>query len=97
MRQFLYFFTHRKFSLVRLFTEIFLPQGYPASVTQDYLTYQVWDTIQALCSSVTGVLSTRAILRGVGVGNEAATVSGAVLQVIIIFIYIFIYINYQLY
>ena len=33
----------------------------------------MWDTAQALCSSVLGVLATRAVLKGVGVGNEAAT------------------------
>lgn len=24
----------------------FLPQGYPASVSSDYLSYQLWDTLQ---------------------------------------------------
>ena len=26
--------------------EVFLPQGYPSSVSDDYLEYQIWDTIQ---------------------------------------------------
>ena len=26
--------------------EAFLPQGYPDSVSEDYLLYQIWDTIQ---------------------------------------------------
>ena len=26
--------------------EAFLPQGYPESVSDDYLAYQIWDTIQ---------------------------------------------------
>ena len=26
--------------------EVFLPQGYPSSVSDDYLTYQLWDTLQ---------------------------------------------------
>jgi hypothetical protein len=30
----------------RLFYEIFLPQGYPDSVSPDYLNYQLWDTLQ---------------------------------------------------
>lgn len=38
-----------------LFTKIFLPQGYPDSVSKDYLNYQVWDTAQAFCSTVTGM------------------------------------------
>ena len=45
------------------FASVFLPVGYPDSVSKDYLIYQVWDTLQALCSSVTGLLSTQAILQ----------------------------------
>ena len=26
--------------------EAFLPQGYPGSVSDDYLAYQIWDTVQ---------------------------------------------------
>lgn len=25
---------------------VFLPQGYPESVSEDYLQYQFWDTLQ---------------------------------------------------
>lgn len=39
----------------------------------DYLPYQVWDTLQAFCSSITGTLATLAILKGVGVGDSSAT------------------------
>lgn len=61
----------------------FLPEGYPQSVSDDYLEYQFWDSIQALCSSVTGLLSTRAILQGVGVGEATATPTAAVFQVLL--------------
>lgn len=27
-------------------SEVFLPQGYPSSVSADYLEYQIWDTVQ---------------------------------------------------
>jgi hypothetical protein len=27
-------------------SSVFLPQGYPSSVSDDYLEYQIWDTIQ---------------------------------------------------
>ena len=37
-----------------LLAEIFLPQGYPHSVSDDYLKYQMWDTLQAFCSSLAG-------------------------------------------
>ncbi len=29
-----------------LFQDAFLPQGYPNSVSKDYLKYQTWDTLQ---------------------------------------------------
>uniref|UniRef100_A0A8C6Y038 RUS family member 1 n=1 Tax=Naja naja TaxID=35670 RepID=A0A8C6Y038_NAJNA len=56
---------------------IFLPQGYPESVSTDYLAYQFWDTIQAFASSITGTLATQAVLKGVGVGDETSTVAAA--------------------
>lgn len=37
-----------------LFKRIFLPHGYPDSVSSDYITYQIWDTAQAFCSTITG-------------------------------------------
>ncbi|XP_026318268.1 RUS1 family protein C16orf58 homolog [Hyposmocoma kahamanoa] len=52
---------------------IFLPQGYPDSVSRDYITYQLWDTAQAFCSTITGTLATQEVLRGVGVGDTAIT------------------------
>ncbi|CAB0001192.1 unnamed protein product [Nesidiocoris tenuis] len=58
---------------------IFLPEGYPESVSQDYTEYQMWDTLQACASTITGTLSTKVILESVGVGkNEASAVSAAV-------------------
>ncbi len=44
--------------------DIFLPNGYPDSVSQDYWNYQFWDTLQAGCSKITGLLSTRVFLYG---------------------------------
>eukprot|EP01116_Phalansterium_solitarium_P023397 TRINITY_DN816_c0_g2_i2.p1 TRINITY_DN816_c0_g2~~TRINITY_DN816_c0_g2_i2.p1 ORF type:complete len:498 (+),score=99.17 TRINITY_DN816_c0_g2_i2:1093-2586(+) len=58
----------------------FLPEGYPHSVSEDYLEYQVWDSLQAMCSSVTGVLSTQALLIGFGVGNSGASAATATVQ-----------------
>nr|AAW24525.1 SJCHGC08554 protein [Schistosoma japonicum] len=55
----------------------FLPVGYPSSVSDDYLEYQIWDTIQAFASSITGALASQAVLIGVGVGNSSATILGA--------------------
>ncbi|XP_046893676.1 RUS1 family protein C16orf58 homolog [Hypomesus transpacificus] len=64
-------------SLTGVFKSVFLPQGYPDSVSQDYLQYQFWDTLQAFASSLSGTLATQASLRGVGVGNQEATVAAA--------------------
>lgn len=59
--------------LYRMLCQVFLPHGYPDSVSADYTSYQIWDTVQAFCSTISGTLTTHAILRGVGVGSEAAT------------------------
>lgn len=64
-------------AIVRVFKSVFLPQGYPDSVSSDYLHYQFWDTVQAFSSSLSGTLATQATLRGVGVGNQDATVAAA--------------------
>ncbi|XP_029912758.1 RUS family member 1 [Myripristis murdjan] len=64
-------------SVISVFKSVFLPQGYPDSVSGDYLNYQLWDTVQAFCSSLSGTLATQASLRGVGVGNQEATVAAA--------------------
>ncbi|XP_029945525.1 RUS family member 1 isoform X3 [Salarias fasciatus] len=64
-------------SVVSVFKSVFLPQGYPESVSDDYLQYQFWDTVQAFSSSLSGTLATQASLKGVGVGNQEATVAAA--------------------
>ncbi|XP_058716856.1 RUS family member 1 [Poecile atricapillus] len=65
--------------LHRAAARLLLPQGFPDSVSPDYGRYQCWDSLQALCSSLAGSLSTRAVLEAVGVGDGAATVTGAAL------------------
>ncbi|XP_066131869.1 RUS family member 1 [Saccopteryx bilineata] len=62
--------------LSRLLT-VFLPQGFPDSVSPDYLPYQLWDSVQAFASSLSGALATHAVLLGIGVGNPEASVSAA--------------------
>ncbi|XP_066498533.1 RUS1 family protein C16orf58 homolog isoform X3 [Hoplias malabaricus] len=64
-------------SITAAFKSVFLPQGYPESVSEDYLHYQLWDTLQAFSSSLSGTLATQASLRGIGVGNQQATVAAA--------------------
>lgn len=61
-------------------SSMFLPEGFPGSVAPDYLPYQIWDTCQAFCSTVTGMLAAKAMLTGMGVGNETASVGAALWQ-----------------
>ncbi|KAK2808808.1 hypothetical protein FQN49_008675, partial [Arthroderma sp. PD_2] len=58
---------------------VFLPAGYPHSVTEDYLEYQIYDSLQAFSSSIAGLLSSRAVLQGVGVGDATASPTAALL------------------
>nr|XP_042140206.1 RUS family member 1 isoform X2 [Peromyscus maniculatus bairdii] len=56
---------------------VLLPQGFPDSVSPDYLSYQLWDSVQAFASSLSGSLATQAVLQGLGVGDAKASVSAA--------------------
>jgi hypothetical protein len=60
--------------LASLLKTLFLPVGWPGSVTTDYAQYQVMDTLQALCSYLRGILTTRAVLSGLGVGDSTKSV-----------------------
>ncbi|EYE99468.1 RUS1 family protein [Aspergillus ruber CBS 135680] len=65
--------------LMSFLGDVFLPAGYPHSVTDDYLPYQIFDSLQAFSSSIAGLLASRAVLQGVGVGNPTATPTAALL------------------
>ncbi|EXJ59165.1 hypothetical protein A1O7_06597 [Cladophialophora yegresii CBS 114405] len=60
-------------SLMMRLMDVFLPAGYPLSVTADYTSYQVYDTLQAFASTIAGLLASRAVLVGMGVGSEDAS------------------------
>nr|XP_021139111.1 RUS1 family protein C16orf58 homolog [Columba livia] len=62
-----------------LVQRVLLPQGFPESVSSDYLGYQLWDALQALCSSLAGAVAARSVLQAVGVGDTNASVTGAAL------------------
>ncbi|KAL4990539.1 vitamin B6 photo-protection and homoeostasis-domain-containing protein [Aspergillus falconensis] len=66
-------------SLRDLLIEVFLPAGYPHSVSDDYTPYQIFDSLQAFSSSIAGLLASRAVLQGVGVGNSNASPTSALL------------------
>jgi len=65
---------------LKAFASLLLPAGYPNTVTPDYLEFQLWDTIQAACSYLRGILCTQAVLVGVGVGDASATATSATVQ-----------------
>jgi hypothetical protein len=66
-------------SVFRVLKRTFLPIGYPASVRKEYLEYQLWDSIQGLCSYLRSVLTTQSILIGAGVGRSDKTAMAAAL------------------
>ena len=59
--------------------ELFLPIGFPTSVRDGYLEYQLYDSLQGLCSYLRGVLCNAQVLQAAGVGNAEATAWGAAL------------------
>lgn len=46
--------------------DLFLPLGYPQSVRPEYMSYQIYDSLQGLCSYLRGVVSTSALLTAAG-------------------------------
>ena len=73
----------RDFSSVETFLRnVFLPEGYPDSVSDDYLSYQFWDTVQAFASSISGSLATQAVLEVFLVVQESfvKTILGVVIN-----------------
>lgn len=64
-------------SVRELFLKTFLPIGYPNTVKPEYLEYQLYDSIQALCSYLRGILCTHALLVSAGVGSENASAVAA--------------------
>ncbi|EXJ81990.1 hypothetical protein A1O1_08058 [Capronia coronata CBS 617.96] len=51
----------------------FLPAGYPSTVTPDYTPYQIYNSLQAFASTIAGLLASRAVFVGMGVGSEDAS------------------------
>lgn len=47
---------------------IFLPSGFPHTVKHDYVSYQIYNILQAFLSSIASLLASRAVLEGIGVG-----------------------------
>ncbi|KAI0479121.1 DUF647-domain-containing protein [Xylariaceae sp. FL0804] len=73
----------KKRSYTRAVLDVFLPAGYPHTVTPDYTPYQIYDSLQAFSSTIAGLLSSRAVLQGFGVGDAASSATGAVLLTVL--------------
>uniref|UniRef100_A0A0D9W389 DUF647 domain-containing protein n=1 Tax=Leersia perrieri TaxID=77586 RepID=A0A0D9W389_9ORYZ len=58
--------------------QLLLPDGYPHSVSSDYLNYSLWRGVQGIASQISGVLSTQALLYAVGLGKGAIPTAAAV-------------------
>jgi len=61
------------------FNWLFLPAGYPESVSSDYLSYQLWDTLQGFCGYLKGIVLTLSFLKGLGVGSAEGSLDHAML------------------
>ncbi|CAA2956333.1 root UVB sensitive 1, chloroplastic [Olea europaea subsp. europaea] len=57
---------------------LMLPEGFPASVTSDYLDYSLWRGVQGIASQISGVLATQSLLYAVGLGKGAIPTAAAV-------------------
>ncbi|XP_043696079.1 protein root UVB sensitive 1, chloroplastic [Telopea speciosissima] len=61
-----------------VFLRLMLPEGYPQSVSTDYMEYTLWRGVQGIASQISGVLSTQALLYAVGLGKGAIPTAAAV-------------------
>lgn len=61
----------------RVVQDLFLPIGFPSSVSPGYLEYQLYDSVQGLSSYLRGVLCNAQVLNAVGVGKAEATALSA--------------------
>ncbi|TKY70208.1 root UVB sensitive 1 [Spatholobus suberectus] len=61
-----------------ILTRLMLPEGFPESVTSDYLEYSLWRAVQGVACQVSGVLATQSLLYAVGLGKGAIPTAAAV-------------------
>ncbi|XVE99959.1 hypothetical protein REPUB_Repub03eG0244900 [Reevesia pubescens] len=61
-----------------LVMRLLLPEGFPDSVTCDYLDYSLWRGVQGVASQISGVLATQALLYAVGLGKGAIPTAAAI-------------------
>lgn len=54
--------TVNKLPLIQRFLGVFLPTGYPHTVSSDYTPYQIYNSLQAFFSAIAGLLASRAVV-----------------------------------
>jgi Vitamin B6 photo-protection and homoeostasis len=62
---------------------VFLPTGYPDTVSPDYTAYHVYNSLQAFFSAIAALLASRAVLQGMGVGDQEASATSAMLLTVL--------------
>ncbi|KAI9109635.1 hypothetical protein K1719_019265 [Acacia pycnantha] len=60
------------------FKRLMLPEGFPNSVTSDYLEYSLWRGVQGVASQISGVLATQSLLYAVGLGKGTIPTAAAI-------------------
>jgi len=50
-----------------------VPAGYPNTVADEYMHYQLWDTLQVACAQLRDIVTHQYILLSIGVGNPDIT------------------------
>jgi hypothetical protein len=66
-----------KYAAHSTFLWMFVPIGFPHSVSKDYVPYQFWDTIQGFIGYLKSIILTLAFLKGLGVGQQGSTIADA--------------------
>ncbi|CDF40533.1 unnamed protein product [Chondrus crispus] len=64
--------------IVAWLTHVYLPQGYPHTTTPDYISFTKYRTLQNLASAIMSVISTEALLFGLGLGKTVAASAAAI-------------------
>jgi len=58
-----------------IFHLLFLPIGYPDSVSIDYFEYQLWDTLSGFSGYLKNIILTLNFLEGLGIGQDSNVMS----------------------
>ncbi|KAJ7582066.1 vitamin B6 photo-protection and homoeostasis-domain-containing protein [Mycena floridula] len=71
-----------RMDIAQVFCKVFLPIGFPESVSPDYLRYQILNASQAFSIALAGMISSRAIMQAFGVGDASASATNAMLLLV---------------